>query len=367
MKILYDHQIFEFQKYGGISRYFYELIKEFKTDGDMKVITPLLVSNNHYISDKKHVPHVRWLQDINFRGRNRIVSIFNRLSSSLKIKKNDYGVFHPTYYDPYFLDYIGDMPFLVTVYDMIHEKFSEAYSPDDPVSRNKKLLVEKASKIIAISQSTKNDLIDLFDVEPSKIEVVYLGNSMVLKKNHDFDIEIPSKYILFVGLRSGYKNFNRFIESVSELIKNDGELSVVCVGGGVFSEQEVALFNKLNIFDRVYQYSLDDELLAQFYDKAELFVFPSLYEGFGIPVLEAFACNCPLVCSNTSSLPEIAGHGAEYFDPYDESSMREAIDKILSSDHEKDKLRKSGCARLKKFSWHETAKQTNKIYESLIR
>ncbi|MBU4024291.1 glycosyltransferase, partial [bacterium] len=161
MKILYDHQIFTSQKYGGISRYFYELVLEFSDSQGVDCEIPLLVSNNHYISDKKFVNYVDLLPNKQFRGKIRIFNYLNKPNTILKLKQQKFDVFHPTYYDPYFLKYIGNKPFVLTVYDMIHEKFSDMFSPTDKTTEQKRLLVEKATKIIAISQSTKKDLIEL--------------------------------------------------------------------------------------------------------------------------------------------------------------------------------------------------------------
>jgi len=366
MKILYDHQIFTSQKYGGISRYFYELIYEFDQIESVQTKTALFVSNNHYISDKKYVNYMNFIPHKEFRGKQRLMNLINKSNTILELKKQDFDIFHPTYYDPYFLKYIGNKPFILTVYDMIHEKFKDMFLPNDKTSENKKLLVEKASKIIAISQSTKNDLIELFGVDESKIEVVYLGNSMLFKSDMIANIAVPKRYILFVGSRGGYKNFNRFIKSITTLLIEDKELSVVCAGGGKFITKEIKLLKDLEISKQVVQYDLDDEVLAYFYKNAQLFVFPSLYEGFGIPVLEAFSCNCPLVCSNSSSLPEIAADGAYYFDPYNENSIKNAISQVLNDINLRDKLVQNGTKRLEYFSWKQTALQTQKIYESVL-
>ncbi|OHE06484.1 MAG: hypothetical protein A3G74_02405, partial [Sulfurimonas sp. RIFCSPLOWO2_12_FULL_34_6] len=310
MKILYDYQIFSTQRYGGISRYFYELIKEFDSAQDIEIDTSLLISDNYYISDKKFVQYLNFLQDKDFYAKKRFMSFFNNINSINRLKSKSFDLFHPTYYNPYFLKYLDEKPFVLTVYDMIHEKFQEMFPSKDNTSHNKRLLVEKATKIIAISKSTKADLIELFATDESKIEVVYLGNSMFYKSDIEINISIPKKYILFVGSRGGYKNFNRFIQSITELLQEDKELFVTCIGGGKFKTDEAQLFRELNISEQVIQYDLDDDMLAYFYKNAMLFVFPSLYEGFGMPILESFACGCPLVCSNTSSLPEIAFDGA---------------------------------------------------------
>lgn len=365
MKILYDYQIFTSQKYGGISRYFYELVREFDNELEVQYEIPLLVSNNHYISDKKFVDYIDLLPNKEFRGKHRIFKLLNKQNNIWKLKQQKFEVFHPTYYDPYFLKYIGEKPFVLTVYDMIHEKFSEMFSARDKTTEQKRLLVEKATKIITISQSTKKDLIELFGTDETKIEVVYLGNSMFPKSNIKLGFDIPKKYLLFVGGRDSYKNFERFIKSVSELLNQDKELFVLCTGGGKFSNSVMEQFSELGISKQVLQYNLDDDSLAYFYKNALAFIFPSLYEGFGIPVLESFACGCPLLCSNVSSLPEVAGNAACYFDPYSEESIKNAVKKVLDDSSLREDLIKKGYEQLKKFSWKQTAEGTKKIYESV--
>jgi glycosyltransferase involved in cell wall biosynthesis len=366
MKILYDHQTFTLQKYGGISRYFYEMIKYLSSNNNNIEIS-LYFSNNHYISDNKTIKHFKFLNQYEFRGKQRLNMLLNKIYSIYILKKQRFDIFHPTYYDTYFLDYIKDKPFVVTVYDMIHEKFKDNFAENDTTSQNKKILCQKADKIIAISQSTKNDLIDIFDIEASKIEVVYLANSLVIKDEILDDDKLPKKYILFVGSRGVYKNFNRFIKAIFTILNEDKDLSIICVGGDKFNSNETNLFNELNIAKQVYQYTLDDDKLSSFYKQAELFIFPSLYEGFGIPVLEAFACDCPLVCSNTSSLPEIAVDGAEYFDPYDVFSIKTAIENVLNNDDRKKVLKLNGKKRLKNFSWQKTAEDIKRLYESIAK
>jgi len=366
MKILYDHQIFTSQKYGGISRYFYELVRELDDVSDLQYEIPLLVSNNHYISDKKFVDYIDLLPNKNFRGKNRVFRILNKPSNILKLKQQKFDVFHPTYYDPYFLKFIGKKPFVLTVYDMIHEKFSEMFPATDKTTEKKRLLVEKATKIIAISESTKKDLIEIFGTDESKIEVVYLGNSMFPKSDIKLGFDIPKKYLFFVGSRGLYKNFERFIKSISELLNQDNELFVLCAGGGKFSSSEMQLLTELGISKQVLQYNLDDDSLAYFYKNALAFIFPSLYEGFGIPVLESFACGCPLLCSNLSSLPEVTGEAACYFDPYSEESIKNAVIQVLDNTNLREDLIKNGYEQLNKFSWKETAEETKKIYESVL-
>jgi glycosyltransferase involved in cell wall biosynthesis len=367
MKILYDHQIFASQKYGGISRYFYELAREFDGMDDVEINISLMTSNNYYISTKQYTKHFDLLSDKHFRWKQRLFNLPNKPNSIYKLKKQNFDIFHPTYYDPYFLKYLNNKPFVLTVYDMIHEKFSDMFSKGDKTTEYKKLLAQKATKIIAISQSTKEDLVELFGTDASKVEVIYLGNSMEIDEEKNFDINLPHRYILFVGSRGAYKNFNGFLSAISSLLVEDKNLHLVCVGGGSFSNSEVSQMESLKIDNQITQYSLNDDTLAYFYSRALVFVFPSLYEGFGIPILESFACNCPLICSNTSSFPEIAEDGAVYFNPYSKTSICEAIKKVAYDKVLQDKLRKKGLEQLKKFSWQQTARQTKKIYEGIAK
>jgi len=366
MKILYDYQIFQLQQYGGISRYFVELAKNYNDDINIEISLSAKISNNEYLLNNR-IKHNRVIPlKYIFKKKYAIENMVNSLFTRYKLTTNSIDLFHPTYYNPYFLDYIGDTPFVLTIYDMIHEKFSNMFSPNDLTSVNKKLLANRASKIIAISESTKKDIISILGIKSSKIDVVYLGNSMLPSIEPIKLKNIPNKYILFVGNRGTYKNFYRFIYAIFPLLQKDASLYLICAGGKTFSEDEKKIFFNLGIDNKVYQLNTDDQTLAQLYKQALIFVFPSLYEGFGIPILEAFACKCPIVCSNTSSLPEVAGDAAVYFDPMDNNSILTAISNVLNSNELRKELVLKGTERLSFFSWEKTSKETKKVYESIL-
>lgn len=356
MKVLYDHQIFFMQKYGGISRYFFELIKEMP---EAKHTT--LFSKNHYLNNSSFHEVSGIMERYKFKGKERLSAYLNRLVSGYKVQKGNFDVFHPTYYDSYFLKYLQGKPFVLTVHDMIHEKFSHEFDISDSTSENKRLLVDKAEHIIAVSENTKTDLIELFNVSSSKISVIYLGSSLK-KSAQNVIYKIPEEYILYVGLRNKYKNFKKFIISISKILEQNKQLCVVCVGGGNFTIEELLLFKELNIQGKLLQFNITDSSLSYFYSKARLFVFPSLYEGFGIPLLEAFTCNCPVACSNNSSLPEIALDAASYFNPDDIEDMQNSISTVLGNDKLRKKLIKNGTKRINDFSWEKTAQKTDSIY-----
>ncbi|MDT8317004.1 MAG: glycosyltransferase family 1 protein [bacterium] len=366
MRILYDHQIFNEQVFGGISRYFYEIIREFELDKDIDISSSIVLSNNHYIENSNFIKARPFFPRTSFAGKMMIQSSINKIYAINKLKKGDFDIFHPTYYDPYFIKYLGKKPFIITVHDMIHEKFKDMFHYKDKITERKKYLVKKAAKIIVVSENTKEDLINIFNIDESKIEVVYHGNSMLPPLKNKMLEDTPEKFILFIGTREVYKNFITFIRAITPLLNNDKNLSVVCVGGGKFKKKELALFKSLKINKSLYQYSLNDEKLGQFYRNALLFVFPSLYEGFGLPILESFACECPVACSNNSSMPEIAGDAAFYFDPNSEESILAAIESLLTNEKLRINLLEKARERLKLFTWGEAAKKTKSIYESIL-
>lgn len=366
MKILFDHQIFSMQKYGGISRYHSELMNEFDKMDNVGYQLALKFSDNYYLSSVNNFETFRFLSGFKFRGKSRIISLVNQFYTKYILNKKQYSVFHPTYYHPYFLNNLGNKALVVTVHDMIHELFPEHFSSFDNIVKHKKALVQRADRIITVSENTKNDLIKVYGVDEKKIDVIYLGNSMSFSEENDSNIDLPDNYILFVGVRGRYKNFTNFIRAAALIITNDSDLHVVCAGGGAFSEAELAEFRELGIQNNLMQTDIEDKTLGKIYSHAILFAFPSMYEGFGIPILEAFACSCPIICSNNSSLPEVAQDGAIYFDPNNQSEIQNAIQKLLDDPKLRSELIANGQLRLKAFSWKKTAEKTIRTYISCV-
>ena len=182
------------------------------------------------------------------------------------------------------------------------------------------------------------------------------------------ELVLPTRepFLLYVGNRGGYKNFLRLLEAygTSPQLKMGYEL--ICFGGGAFHADELETMRTLGLVSgQVSQLGGDDQMLAKLYEHASAFVFPSLYEGFGIPPLEAMSHDCPVVCSNTSSIPEVVGDAGEYFDPADTESMRAAIERIVTSDSHRNLLIAKGRERLKHFSWDRCAIETLDIYRKL--
>lgn len=362
MKVLYDYQIFSAQDYGGISRYFHELLERLPHAPNVSVQLPLRFSNNSDIVSC-NTGCRSFFPKIDFRGKRRIMALLNRRSAVNALRKQEFDVFHPTYYDPYFLKY-STKPFVLTVYDLIEEKLPGYYPGRSENSQAKRLLCQKASKIIAISENTKRDIVDLFGIPAEKIEVVYLGSSIFPKLSRKVDL--PGNYLLYVGKRAGYKNFNFFIRSALPLLMEIPDLYVVCAGGGGLSSVESHFFEQSNIRERVLHVPATDSALAYAYQNAICMVFPSLYEGFGIPILEAFSCGCPVILAKASSFPEIAADAALYFDPRSADQLLRALRNVIGNQQIRKDLATRGLRRSALFSWDTCAAHTLRVYETLV-
>ena len=369
MRILFDHQIYHYQNYGGISRYFYELTKGLlRLDNECQ--NSIFLSENEFTFEKS-LYNSRKFVPFDFKGKGTIKKYLNQKVSENIIKRGEYDIFHPTYYDTYFLDGIlGKRPFVVTFYDLIHEKLSHRYphfvTGLDQMRANRQKLLKEASAIIAISNSTKRDIIEYYGIDENRIHVTYLAHSVNPAGSEDATANKLGDYILFVGNRWGYKNFNTFIEAIQPLLTREGNIKVICAGGGAFQPNETGLLSSLNIQNQVSQVPINDNTLASLYKNAILFVFPSLYEGFGIPVLEAFGNGCPTILSNVSSLPEIGGDAALYFDPEDKGDILAQVEKFVYRPELREEYKIKGLKQAEKFSWNLMSSQTLDIYKSIL-
>jgi glycosyltransferase involved in cell wall biosynthesis len=173
------------------------------------------------------------------------------------------------------------------------------------------------------------------------------------------------KFILFVRNRGSYKNFDQFIKAFSIFSEKYQEFKLICTGNS-FTTLEKELLIKLEIQDKVISFYASDDELNWLYKNAALFVFPSLYEGFGLPILEAFSMDCPIAISDASCFPEIAGDAACYFDPTDSYSIYLSMAKILNDSDYRQNLIIKGRERLKLFSQENRAYLTSNVYKSLM-
>jgi glycosyltransferase involved in cell wall biosynthesis len=356
MKVLYDYQGFT-QRIGGVSRYSLELMNNLSPD--IIPILPKIWSDNVYLSEC-HVTHNSFMGANSKSWKYDCYKALNIAQSLYHLHKDDYDVFHPLFYNPYFCNHTNK-PVVVTVYDLNFDKFPSMLPNANAVSKRMKKSCSRAQKIIAISDETKIDLIKYHNVPEEKIVTIYLGmNQDLIKVEKDRIQRDP--YILYIGARNGYKNFHNFLRGFS-LLK--GDVNLVCTGMP-FNEQEKTLINKLGITKRVFQkFVTDDELYNLLY-YAEAFVYPSLGEGFGVPILEAFRCSCPCFVSDIMCFHEVAGDAAYFFNPNEPDSIAKSLDKGMSDSVGLTALKNKGIEQLRKFTWAEMAKKTENVYRNLL-
>lgn len=367
MKVAYDYQIFSSQKFGGVSRYFFELANHLATPEkfsiDCLVNSPVYI--NKYLSCRGSRLIVSGISVPAVPRTSRIYESINRLISPMTFRRWKPDIIHETYYSKRRIAPPGTRT-IVTVYDMIHELYPHYFPALDRTRENKKITIDRADHVICISDNTKTDLVQLLDVAPEKITVVHLGFSL---SQHGL-AGLPEQsrpFLLYVGSRDGYKNFERLLFAYASHSELHADYDLIAFGGGAFKPQEVEMIRRLHLpMTQVRQISGDDRTLASLYRTAAVFAYPSLYEGFGIPPLEAMSFNCPVACSNTSSIPEVVGNAAVQFDPVDTDSIANALIRVTSDSALRAKLVDFGKTRLLQFSWEKCAKQTLDVYRTMV-
>ena len=366
MKVAFDHQIFSEQAYGGVSRYFFEVAKRIgKFDCyRVDILSPLFVNN--YLNDDRSLKV--WGMHVNQLPRPRRVA--QALNSELvrwKLSRLQPDIVHETYYLGRRLASPKSRT-VVTVYDMIHEKFPQYFPGDDKTRQVKKIAVDRADHVICISENTRQDLIDILRVPREKTSVTHLAHTPCLQNGRPPEQLRVRPYVAYVGSRAGYKNFIGLIHAFGVSSYLRGNFSIVCFGGGSLTAAEREQMARAGLqANRVILMNGADELLFSVYREAAAFVYPSLYEGFGLPPLEAMAAGCPVVCSRTSSLPEVCGDAAEYFDPTQPESIAASIESAVATNDRRQQLIALGLKQIGKFSWDLCARQTAAIYEQLLQ
>lgn len=364
MHILYDYQVFSWQRYGGISRYFYELITRLATTPEHAVSVFMGLHINRYGLDRFRS------QFQSFYGQEhrlnptltRAVRLLNPTLFSNFARRQSADLYHQTYYATPTAPPGGKV--VLTVYDMTHELLPDCFPARDRTRRLKRQAVARADGIICLSESAKRDLMALLDVPEDKIRVIHLANSLRCEAGLTPHVKDP--YVLFVGQRAGYKNFKSLAEAFASRPNLAEDFRLICFGGGAFTPDEEAHLHALGIRDRVDVLEGTDTLLANLYRHAAAFVYPSRYEGFGLPPIEAMYYGCPVLVSRVSSIPEVVGDAGRYFDPDDREDLAFQLERLLRDDALRQELSAKGREREALFSWDRCAAETTRFYRHVL-
>lgn len=351
MKIAYDNIIFSLQKAGGISIYWTELIKRFKNKSEI------------LFYEKKNNNIFRKL--IFYDVKNESALGFKILRYLPFIKKlPEKSIFHSSYYR---ISLQKDIANITTVHDFTYEYFRTGMAKYIHIWQ-KGFAIKKSDGIICVSENTRRDLMKFYPmIEDSKVKVIYngVGNEFIKLENskefliEQFEILKNKKYILYVGDRSTYKNFNIAVEVLKQL----DDYMLVIVGGQKLSGFENELIEPIK--NRTCHFrGISSEKLNILYNNAFCLLYPSSYEGFGIPVSEAMKSGCPVVSTNTSSIPEVAGQAALLVDDIKANSFIPNI-KHLENKKLRDELIYKGLEQSKKFSWDKCFSETYDFYETI--
>lgn len=373
MKVIVDGIIYQLQSQGGISRIYSEILPRMcdlddslritlLTEGELRQSLP----ENRHIIHRRIPPVKRYLRP----GRlwKPIIPRTRQLMLRFSVGRGAGQIWHSTYYT---LPEHWNGLQVVTVHDLIHERFPDMFSGpgSDQFREEKRRCVQEADAVICVSETTCQDVQHFYGLDSDTIYAVPLSCSDVFRllKQHGDNSEIMTKqpFLLYVGSRPHYKNFDRLTQAYSEWTYRK-EVTLVVVGNSWSADEELRLA-ELGIKDYVHLLTdIDDEGLCWLYNQAVAFVYPSLYEGFGIPLLEAMACGCPVIASCVPATIEVADECPIYFEPTKVDDLLNAFDVALSEGHDSERT-KAGIERVKQYSWDKTAAQTLEVYRAISK
>ena len=387
IRILYDEGGF-YESHGGVTRYFTELMKRLGDYGCAWKLAMVSTGNSYLQAPPFNLPpHLQTVNDFiqKFCGGHyfpgvghlyRFLSRFfphafpsgevaNMRAVDGALTEGNFDVYHPT--APHLVRgaykrWLGTKPMVVTVHDLIPEVISN----DSSVRRNRKSVLNRADAIVAVSENTKKDILRLYNVPEEKIHVIYHGYLAPELKEERQEVEgldLSKPYLVFIGKRDGYKNFTWFLRAVAPLLRKG--LHLVCTGTP-FPQDEKSLLVQEGVSDQVVQRFFTDGEMTTLLRQAVAFVYPSLYEGFGIPILDAFAARCPVILSKASCFPEVGGDAALYFEVGDEIGLRTQISRLLEDSALRESLIEKGFQRKSLFSWDKCAQQTVQVYQEVV-
>jgi glycosyltransferase involved in cell wall biosynthesis len=365
MKVFYDGLAYKLHAQGGISRYFTNLINHLPPD-----FTPMVSLQD--ASPRAQLDHPRLKTSIYPGAGWKLGPLSERLRQSyfqMVTQSTQADLLHPTYYwlstGRGFETY--RQPVVLTVHDMIHEIFAPQMDAKGNYARAKRVAAQSADRIICVSENTKKDLLERCTVDEKITSVIPLASEIDASMSYGDEPTPKKPYFLYVGSRNpNYKNFEILLRAFAQVISVHPE-ATLCVVGGSFNGDEQTQINQLGLSEAIQLCSgVSDRHLAKLYRCSLAFVYPSLYEGFGIPPLEAMACGTPVVASNIASIPEVVGDGGILFNPQSVDELTDILLTLYQSPAERERWIAQGQQRNQQFSWQKMASQTLAVYQSLL-
>jgi glycosyltransferase involved in cell wall biosynthesis len=369
MRILFDHQSFSLQVTGGITRYFHELVRHFNQIEGVSTVTQLGWSTTVWPLKESSKPRgavTHWGKRLVKSGvltyafNDAILSAYNLTQSRVDIYHNTLYRFMPT---------VRARRHVATHHDCTIERFPHLFPEASIVMRARKKMLKQADLIFCVSNASREDLHEFYDVERSKTVVVTFGpstlnGSIVAKQELQRLVKRP--YVLYVGTRVPYKNFGGLLRGFAAAGLST-DYSLLVIGGGHFSESEKQTIESLNLSSTVVSVPLaSGELLAEAYSGAALFVYPSFYEGLGLPPLEAMEKGCKVLVSATPASIEICKDAALFFDPADDQDLADKLRLALDDDDESRRRIRRGYEVYSLYDWKDIAARMIQAYANLL-
>jgi glycosyltransferase involved in cell wall biosynthesis len=363
VRVFYDHQVTSLQDAGGVSRYFFQLIQSLMQSGG--VAPDLLLGLEHSVVPFRSLPRPARVTAIrgSLRPGYQRYAINEAITALAAPLRGKYDIYHATYQR--LLPYVRHRAVVVTHHDSTPERYPQLFPDAAAIHARLSKLYAAADRIICISESSRRDLLQFHSIDPAKTEVIHHGFTPLPEAellSTDFN---GKPFLLYVGARSAYKNFPVVLEALAQ--QRDPSLCLLVLGGGAFTDSENSQIKRLELGGRIQLIPrATDAQLSAAYKSATLFIYPSLYEGFGFPPLEAMQAGCPAIVSRTSALPEICGDAAFYFDTENSEGLASLIESVRGDEAFRLSKRDAGFAQVRRYSWEKAAAETLAVYRKTV-